>query len=147
MKTVRNVRIHAVLLVCLIASACVHNPSTPAAVTVPQTALQKTIVFNAALSEANLAVQRAVKDLQASGALTVAQARPVVTGTVKVAKIGNEIRDITSKGTEASWSVDGPKIRALLAETPLKLPTAANVTVDLLIETVNAAVTLLVGVK
>lgn len=137
-----SIRIHAAVLACLITSACIHNPNRG------QTALQKTIVANATVAKTNAAVEKAVEDAVAGAVLTPAKAKPVIVGCLKVAQASEAIRAITSKGTEASWSVDGPKIRALLAATPLKISPGITASIDLLITSLNSTIDLLTsGVK
>ncbi len=139
MNRTNPARLLGVLILCLLANGC----ATKVGVTLPKTALQRTIVYNYAASEANLAVGRAVRDTQAVGALTVAQATPVVSATVKVATMSDSIKAITSQSTEAGWSIDGPKIRKIIADAQVKVPETANAAVDLLVSTLNAALTLL----
>lgn len=144
MLKVRRVQI-AALFVCLLASAaCIHNSSTSP----KQTALQATIVGNAAVVKANNAVEKAVEDAVTGKVLTATQARPVVTACLKIAQTSESIRAITSNGTEASWSIDGPKIRAILASTPLKVSASVNATIDPLIAALNSTIDFLItGVK
>lgn len=146
MTRVRSVKIYAVLLACVIASACaLHNPPSAG---IPKTALQWTIVYNAAVAKTNNAVEQAVETVQASGAITAAQARPIIVGCGKVAQTSESVRAITSKGSEASWNVDGPAIRAILTAAQLKLPASTNATIDLAVSAVNSAIILLTqGVK
>lgn len=135
------------ILICLLLSSCAlrnNSGGTPQL----QTALQQTITYNAIVAKTNRAVEQAVETVQTSGALTTAQARPVIVGCGKVAQVSESIRGITSQGTEASWAVDGPKIRALLASASLNLPASQNQAVDLAVAAVNAAIVLLTqGVK
>src|SRR5260370_11241121 len=98
---------------------------------IPNTALQWTIIYNAAVAKADRAVEQAIETFQRSGAITAAQARPIIIATGQVASASEAIRGITSKGTEASWSVDGPKIRAVLDAAQLKLPPSQNQQLDL----------------
>jgi len=137
----------AVVAVALLAAACAKQVSTnPPPPIAPKTALQWTIVYNAALAKANLGVETAVEAVQKSGAITAAQARPVIAICARVALASEAIRGITSKGTEASWSLDGPKIRAVLDQLgPDLLPKAglSNQTVDLALAALGAVLTLL----
>jgi hypothetical protein len=134
------------LILILFASSCALRKNTTG--TIPQSALQWTIIYNAALAKTNRAVEQAVETVQVSGALTVAQTRPILIGCQKVALTSEAVRGITTSGTEASWSVDGPKIRAVLAAAQLTLPASSNQTIDLAVSAANAAITLLVqGVK
>lgn len=142
-------RIPAIALACLLLlSACAtHNPLS----TTAQSALQKTIITNAAVVKANNAVEKAVEDAVVAKVITPDQARPMITGCLKIAQTSEAVREITSKGTEASWSVDGPKIRALLTASPLQLSPSTSSAIDLLIATANSSIALLIqtvqGVK
>ncbi len=141
-----NVKRFILVILIVLAQACALRKNTTGSI--PQTALQWTIIYNAALAKTNRAVETAVETVQSSGAITAAQARPILTGCLKIANTSEAVRGITSKGTEASWSVDGPKIRAVLTATSLTLPASQNQAVDLAVSAANAAITLLIqGVK
>lgn len=147
MKTLtsKNTRSQAAVLICLLVSAaCMHNPGAGGATT----ALQKTIIANAAVVKVVSAVEQGVEDAVTGKVLTPDRARPVILGCQRVMQASIAITSITSKGTEATWNVDGPKIRALLAATPLQISQSTNAAIDLLVETANSTVALLVaGVK
>lgn len=118
-----------------------HNPVVDPAT--PRSALQWTIVFNAAVAKADRAVETTTETVQSTGIITAAQAKPVIVACGNVAMVSESIRAITSKGTEASWNVDGPAIRNILASAHLNVPVSANPAIDLAISTLNAAVLLL----
>ncbi len=95
------------------------------------------------MSEGVKSLSVAIPSLQSSGVITANQARPVMQGIGRLSLIGQSILAITSKGTEATWTVDGAKIRALLAPTNLKLSDTGVAAVDLSIASINSALTLL----
>ncbi len=93
------------------------------------TALQKVIVYNAALAKANRNLEQGVEKVQTSGLITAAQARPIILATGRIAKASSDVLAITSKGSEATWSVDGPRVVALLQDiAPANVLTGVGVT-------------------
>lgn len=137
----------AVLIVLAASCAKQTNTSTPP-VPVPQTALQWTIVYNAALAKANRAVEQAAESVQKSGAITVAQARPIILMNGRIATASEAIRAITSSGTEATWNIDGPKIQAIVkAISPSLAASTGNAVVDTALSSLTAAITLLQAVQ
>lgn len=133
----------ALLIAILILSGCATRTGPVISPTIPQTSLQWTIVLNASLAKSNRAVEQTAETLHKNNLLTTDQTRPVIIVCGKVAAISENIRAITSAGTEASWQVDGPRIRHLLAASNLNFPVDLHPTVDLVISTVKAALTLL----
>jgi len=110
---------------------------------VPKTPLQWTIVFNGALARANRTLESSVETLAASGTLTVAQARPVISACARVATVSESVRAITSRGTEATWNTDAAAIRSLIASAGITLSPTANSVVDAGIAALNASLVLL----
>ena len=110
---------------------------------VPKTPLQWTIVLNGALARANRTLESSVETLSASGTLSTAQARPVITACGKVATVSESIRAITSRGTEATWTADAAAIRSILSTAGVTLSPTANSVVDAGIAALNASLVLL----
>ncbi len=133
----------ALLILCLIVSGCATRTSPVINPALPRTALQWTVIYNGAVAKTNRAVEQSVEAVQKQGLISVEQARPVIMACGKVATVSESVRSITSAGTEASWNVDGPKIRDLLTNAHISIPASANATVDLAVSTLNAALTLL----
>jgi len=140
----------AALVLALVTTACtscVPKTGTTPTPGVPQTALQWTIVYNAALAKADRAVEQATITVHASGAITTDQARPIITVTGQIAAASEAVRAITSVGTEASWNVDVAKIRnivAVLGPDPFKGIGVTDATVNLAESALSAALTLLI---
>lgn len=137
----------ATLAILIVSTACSHavvtNPTTT-----PQTALQWTVVYNAAVAKTNRAVEQAVETVHSTGAITADQARPIIVICGRVAAASEAIRGITSAGTEATWNTDAPKIRGIVDQLGPDLLAKAglnNQTVDLAVAALSAALTLLRG--
>jgi hypothetical protein len=130
------------LVLCLL-GGCAARTSPVINPMVPKTALQWTIVSNAALAKANHSLELSVQSLQGNKAITADQARPLILTCGRLATVSEQVRAITSVGTEATWSIDGPKIRAILSSASINFSPGTAPIIDMGVATVNAALLLL----
>ena len=99
-----------ILIVALASFGCAAKQNTTAGT--PTTPLQRVAVLNAELAKVNRSAETAVEQLQTSGVLTVAQARPVITVNLKVAQVSDAISKIVQG--PGDWANDAAQIKAAL---------------------------------
>lgn len=106
----RKTKISIVLLLTLITAACLHKTNNA-----PISSWERLNVNLAAVAQINLDVAKGVIAAQQSGAITVAQAAPILNYQETVAKDHAAIENILAAGT-AQASSRGAEINALLDE-------------------------------